>query len=95
MAPGPAVKQEMAKLVSAEVLVERASLHDLIERRAYEMFKRRGCVQGSDVSDWVSAESEVLFPCRHELKDLPDRLFPLAGMPSSFTASELDLVRQR
>ena len=30
-----------------------------IERRAYEIYLRRGGVDGSDVADWVLAEEEL------------------------------------
>ncbi len=92
MAPEPTEKQETVKLVSAQILIKRGkAIHDLIARRAYAIFERCGRVHGSDVSDWVSAESEVLFPCRHTLKDTPDRLVLVAEMPGSFTANELEL----
>lgn len=31
-----------------------------IERRAYEIYERRGRVAGDDVSDWLSAEQELM-----------------------------------
>jgi hypothetical protein len=40
-----------------------------IERRAYELFVARGCRDGSDVDDWLTAEREFLLPLgnlRHE-----------------------------
>jgi hypothetical protein len=41
------------------------SIHDenekyqLVERRAYELWLQRGCVDGDPLSDWLRAESEV------------------------------------
>jgi hypothetical protein len=31
-----------------------------IAKRAYQLFQRRGCVHGSDLEDWLSAEKELL-----------------------------------
>lgn len=78
------------KFVPAQVLIEREKrIRDLIAYRAYEIFERRGRGHGSDASDWLLAESEMLFPCRHELKELPDRLIVKAEMPGGFTSDEL------
>lgn len=35
-------------------------LEDVIRRRAYELYEQRGRADGSELSDWVQAESEVL-----------------------------------
>jgi hypothetical protein len=37
-----------------------ATLRDEIERRAYAHFCERGCVDGSDIDDWLAAERDVL-----------------------------------
>jgi HSP20 family molecular chaperone IbpA len=80
------------KFVPAGVLIERRrEIDDLIARRAYEIFERRGAVHGHDLDDWLWAESEVLYPCRHELEDLPEALVLKAEMPGDFTADELEL----
>jgi HSP20 family molecular chaperone IbpA len=85
-------QEETVILASAEVLMERAKeIHELIERRAYEIFEQRGRAHGSHLSDWLRAESELLFPCRHELKDVRDALVLKAEMPGNFTAAELEL----
>lgn len=63
----------------------------MIARRAYELFERRGRAPGFDVDDWRWAESEVLYPCRHDLKDLPDAILLKAELPGSFTADELEV----
>jgi len=31
-----------------------------IAKRAYELFKRRGCAHGFDLEDWITAERELL-----------------------------------
>jgi hypothetical protein len=37
----------------------RAPTHEEIARRAFELFVARGHAEGSDVSDWLRAESEL------------------------------------
>jgi DUF2934 family protein/TIR domain-containing protein len=37
-------------------------LHDLIERRAYEIYEERGRSDGEDLNDWLKAEAEVNAP---------------------------------
>lgn len=92
VAPNVSGRPEAVKLVPAQVLTERGKeIHDLIARRAYEIFERRGRVHGSAISDWLLAESEMLYPCRHDLKELPEGLVLEAEMPGSFTAAELEL----
>src|SRR5437016_2422466 len=41
-------------------LVDPAQAEDRIRRRAYEIYERRGRKDGSELADWVQAESEVL-----------------------------------
>jgi HSP20 family molecular chaperone IbpA len=80
------------RLVPIQILMEcEREIRKLIERRAYELFEHRGRRYGSELSDWLSAESEILFSCRHDLKDLADRLVLKAEMPGSFSASQLRL----
>lgn len=92
VAPSASGNPETVKPVPAQVLIERGKeIHDLIARRAYEIFERRGRVHGSAISDWLLAESEMLYPCRHDLKELPEGLVLRAEMPGSFTTTELEL----
>lgn len=35
-------------------------IHELIERRAYELYQQRGEVEGYRLKDWLEAEVEVL-----------------------------------
>jgi Protein of unknown function (DUF2934) len=35
-------------------------LDDKIRRRAYELYEERGRTDGSEVEDWIQAETEVL-----------------------------------
>jgi HSP20 family protein len=80
------------KLVGIDVAVNRKNeIHDMIARRAYELFERRGCVHGYDRNDWVDAESEILHPCRHELKETAGAFIFLIELPGSFTADQISV----
>ena len=41
--------------------------HQLIERRAYEKWRAKGCPRGSALQNWLEAEQEVDEPPRREL----------------------------
>jgi HSP20 family molecular chaperone IbpA len=80
------------KLVSAHVLVDRTNeIRDLIARRAYELFERGGYVYGQDVDDWIQAESELLHPCRHEIKESSEAIILDADVPGSFSPEQLKI----
>jgi HSP20 family molecular chaperone IbpA len=78
--------------VPAHVLIERGKeIHKLIERRAYEIYGRRGRAHGFDVDDWLWAESELLHPCRHNLKESPEAMVLQAELPGIFTVDQLEV----
>ena len=53
----------IAKLSAGDPFFERVQeIHDLIARRAYELFESSGFTHGHDVADWLQAESEILYP---------------------------------
>ena len=33
--------------------------HDLVAQRAYEIWQRHGCPQGTEFQDWLAAEAEL------------------------------------
>ena len=80
------------KLVEADVSVNRKNeIRDLIARRAYELFESHGHIHGRDINDWIDAESEVLRPCRHELKEAAGALIFFADLPGSFTVDQISV----
>lgn len=80
------------KLAPAEVLINREDeIRELIARRAYELFERRGRAYGFDVDDWLWAESELLYPCSHALKESPGAIVLHAELPGIFTADQLEV----
>ena len=40
--------------------LDDVKLHELVCRRAYELYERRGRVEGHDCEDWLEAEREIL-----------------------------------
>lgn len=56
-APASISRKALTEVTAAVTL--RAPSHDEIARRAFELFVARGQSDGSDVSDWLRAESEL------------------------------------
>jgi len=48
--------------IAARLMTELNDLADQIRRRAFELFESRRGEHGSDVADWLQAESEIQFP---------------------------------
>jgi Protein of unknown function (DUF2934) len=42
------------------IQIQSPELDEKIRRRAYELYEQRGRTDGSDLEDWVQAETEVL-----------------------------------
>ena len=80
------------KIVSVEGLLElNHKLHNLIARRAYEIFEKRGWQHGRDFDDWLQAESEILHSCRHQITEHPDSLVLRGQLPGNFTPDQIKL----
>ena len=59
------------KLVAADVLLNRKNeIQDVIARRAYELFKDHGSVNGHDIDDWIEAEVEVVRTYRQRFEGI-------------------------
>src|SRR5574340_330860 len=80
------------KIVSVEGLLElNHKLHNLIARRAYEIFEKREWQHGRDFDDWLQAESEILHSCRHQITEHPDSLVLRGQLPGNFTPDQITL----
>ena len=55
-----AIDETQAHVIVEGPPVETLSFEDLIRRRAHEIWLARGCEPGSDVSNWLEAEKEIL-----------------------------------
>jgi HSP20 family protein len=61
-----------------------------IARRAFEIFQERGRSHGSDLDDWLRAESELFHPAHVAVAETDDALAVRAEVPG-FHAEELDV----
>lgn len=73
-----------------EVFNRMERIHNLIERRAFEIFDHGGRFFGRDWSDWFQAEAELLHPVHLEIGESEEALTVHAEVPG-FTAKELDV----
>lgn len=56
------MKPSTVKVVSIEEMDDRAKrIHDLVARRAYEIYEKRGRAEGHAEDDWSQAEAETIF----------------------------------
>jgi HSP20 family protein len=62
-----------------------------VAKRAYELFERRGKLNGYDREDWFQAESELLQPVPIELEDREKEVVVRADVPG-FKAEELEVA---
>ena len=76
-------------LVSVHELFEHTQdVFDLIARRAFEIFERRGRACGNDREDWFLAESELLTPVKVHLSESGEQLTARAEVPG-FKSQEI------
>jgi hypothetical protein len=74
----------LVNFVPVQVLVQRETeIHRMIARRAYELFERRGRVPNHETDDWVQAESELVYPCCHDLKESAEAITLHVDLPGS------------
>jgi HSP20 family molecular chaperone IbpA len=79
-------------IVPARVLADRqAEIREMIARRAYDLYERRGCVHGRDFDDWIQAENEFILPCQHGLRESEEGLILNAEMPLPYSADQLQI----
>jgi hypothetical protein len=52
-------------------LFDDRRLHELIAGRAYELYEKRGCVEGFDCEDWLEAERQILAEVESKPVPLP------------------------
>lgn len=80
------------KLVPPAILLGRMNeLHRMIARRAYELYEQRGREHGRHLDDWLQAESELLYVCRHDLRESEFAVTVRAEVPGSFTPEQLKI----
>lgn len=80
------------KFVPVQMLEQRKTeIHDMIARRAYELFEHRGRIPSHDIDDWVQAESELIYPCCQHLMESAEAIILHVDLPGSLTADQLNV----
>lgn len=73
-----------------EVFSRMERIHNLVERRAFEIFDHGGRFIGRDLADWFQAEAELLHPIHLDIGESEEALTVRAEVPG-FAAKELDI----
>jgi HSP20 family molecular chaperone IbpA len=73
-----------------EIAGRAKTVHDLVARRAYELYEKHGRVEGHAAEDWSEAESEVLVPVPIGFMQSNKSLDIYAGVPGA-TSSDLEI----
>lgn len=78
------------QLPPSSLLKQIQGIHDVIARRAYELFVSRGFSHGHDLEDWFMAESELLHRVPLEISETETELKITAALPG-FTGKDIDV----
>lgn len=79
-------------IVPRGVLTDRlGQINNMIAKRAYELYEKRGKAHGKAVDDWLQAEDEIVHPCRHDLRESEEAVILRAEIPSSYKANQLQV----
>jgi HSP20 family protein len=65
-------------------------MHDMISRRAFELFEKGGRNFGHDLDNWLKAESELLHPVSISIEETEESLKVQAEVPG-FKAEDLEV----
>lgn len=55
----PSSMTEDGQFTSEDVGERHSVIRELIARRAYELYQKRGGIDGEEINDWLRAEAEV------------------------------------
>jgi hypothetical protein len=58
--------QRSGQPTSASSSSSSVDVHEAVRRRAYQIYEQRGMTGGSEIEDWLQAESELLDMDGHE-----------------------------
>jgi HSP20 family molecular chaperone IbpA len=87
----PALSRPPIKTGKMENLLERINrIHDVIARRAYELFERERRAEGNDVRHWLEAEKDLLLPVNVTMEETESEIVVQAEV-SGFTADDLEV----
>ena len=81
--------ESLLELVEPTALFDEINrIHNMLARRAVEIFEEEGSFPGRDLDHWLKAESEFLHPIRLTLEETDRELVVEAEVPG-FTAENL------
>ncbi len=94
MAQQVAVERIDGKKAAPESFVDEIqALSDRIRRRAFDLFERRGGVDGFAVDDWLNAEQDLLLRPQSELVE-KDGTFKLRISATGFGPGDVKVIAQ-
>jgi HSP20 family protein len=73
-----------------KILDHMQELHEMISRRAFELFEKGGGIFGRDLENWFKAESELLHPVNISIDETDEGLKVVAEVPG-FKPEELEV----
>jgi HSP20 family molecular chaperone IbpA len=86
-----ALSRPPVRAAKTEDIVERMGLlHDIISRRAFELFEKDGWNHGHDLSQWLEAEREFLHPVHIQMEETDGEFAVHAELPG-FAASDIEV----
>jgi len=81
----------MVQLLPDDRFFQRmAELHELVARRAYELFAEGGFTHGHDLENWLQAESQLLMPAPLEVSESPEAITVKAALPG-YSAKDIEI----
>jgi HSP20 family molecular chaperone IbpA len=83
-------KNDIALHKAETIFNELEQLHNTINRRAYDLFRRRGDVWEGPLADWLNAERQLVWRPAIELRQKDNKFEVLAATPG-VEAKDLDV----
>ena len=84
-------ESEPVKHSSKEISSHLSQMHDVIARRAFDMFESRGRSPGHELEDWSRAESELLHPVPLNVTESSGQYIVRAEVPG-FGSKDLEVM---
>src|SRR5579862_3730851 len=83
--------RDVKDAASRSVVDTLEEVSSAIQRRAFELFKDRGCEPGRDLEDWLQAEKELFFVPPAEVSESA-KGFRMTISAPGFNASDIEVI---
>lgn len=83
-------KNDIAVRKADTIFKDLEQLHNVINRRAYDLFRKRGDLWGGPLGDWFNAERQLVWKPAIELRQ-KDRQFEVLAATPGVEAKDLDV----